>query len=87
VKVISKRKLNSPAEIEDVQREVQIMHHLSGHQNVCQLKGKGIYEDKTNVCIVMEVCTGGELFDAIVKRGHYTEKDAAEVMRCAGGEG
>jgi calcium-dependent protein kinase len=24
---------------------------------------------------------GGELFDSIVKRGHYTEKDAAALIR------
>uniref|UniRef100_A0A7S0WKH2 Calcium-dependent protein kinase n=1 Tax=Chlamydomonas leiostraca TaxID=1034604 RepID=A0A7S0WKH2_9CHLO len=79
VKVISKRKLSTPEEIDDVKREVQIMHHLAGHANVVHLKG--VYEDKSNVCLVMEVCTGGELFDSIVKRGHYTEKDAATLIR------
>ena len=28
-----------------------------------------------------QVCSGGELFDSIVKRGHYTEKDAASLIR------
>lgn len=70
--VISKRKLSSAEEIEDVRREVQIMHHLAGHPNVVCLKN--VYEDKANVCLAMEVCTGGELFDAIVKRGSYSEK-------------
>ncbi|MEW5299955.1 MAG: hypothetical protein WDW38_002778 [Sanguina aurantia] len=79
VKVISKRKLTTPEEIDDVRREVQIMHHLAGHENVVHLKG--VYEDKGNVCLAMEVATGGELFDAIVKKGHYTERDAAGMIR------
>mmetsp|Transcript_22081 Transcript_22081/g.37752 ORF Transcript_22081/g.37752 Transcript_22081/m.37752 type:complete len:598 (+) Transcript_22081:88-1881(+) len=79
VKVISKRKLGTQEEIDDVKREVQIMHHLSGHGNVVCLKN--VYEDKQNVCLVMELCTGGELFDSIVKRGHYSERDAASLIR------
>lgn len=38
IKVISKKKLVSAEEIADVQREVQIMHHLAGHPNVVCLK-------------------------------------------------
>ena len=40
-----------------------------------------VFEDKRNVHIVMELCTGGELFDRIVARGHYSEKSAAQIIR------
>lgn len=43
----------------------QIMHHLAGHPNVVQLRGT--YEDKSDVHLVMEVCSGGELFDRYVQ--------------------
>ncbi|KAG1667632.1 hypothetical protein FOA52_001688 [Chlamydomonas sp. UWO 241] len=79
IKVISKRKLTTPEEIQDVRGEVQILHHLAGHLNVVCVGD--VYEDKYNVCIVMDCCSGGELFDAIVARGSYSEKDAAELIR------
>lgn len=60
----------SQEDIEDVRREVQIMHHLKGHPNITKLKGA--YEDKNSVHLVMEICSGGELFDRIVQQGHYT---------------
>jgi len=78
-KSISKRKLIRKTDKEDVQREVQILHHLGGHANITQLKGA--YEDRHNVHLVMELCSGGELFDRIVSRGHYSEKDAAGMCR------
>lgn len=78
-KTISKRKLTTPEDIGDVQREIQIMLHLAGHPNVVQLTGA--YEDKQNIHLVMELCSGGELFDRIVERHHYTERDAAELIR------
>ena len=56
-------------DVEDVRREVQILHHLGGNPNITLLKGA--YEDKYNVHLVMELCSGGELFDRIVSRGHY----------------
>lgn len=31
--------------------------------------------------LVMECCAGGELFDRIADRGHFSEKAAADVMR------
>ncbi|KAF8005628.1 hypothetical protein BT93_K0033 [Corymbia citriodora subsp. variegata] len=78
-KSIAKRKLLSEEDVEDVRREVQIMHHLAGHPNVISIKGA--YEDAVAVHVVMEFCAGGELFDRIIQRGHYTERKAAELTR------
>ncbi|XP_058089340.1 calcium-dependent protein kinase 2-like [Magnolia sinica] len=78
-KTIAKRKLANKEDIEDVRREVQIMHHLTGQQNIVELKGA--YEDKHSVHLVMELCAGGELFDRIISKGHYTERAAASLLR------
>ncbi|KAK8955813.1 Calcium-dependent protein kinase 6 [Platanthera guangdongensis] len=78
-KSISKRKLITKEDVEDVRREIQIMHHLSGHKNVVQIKEA--YEDSLYVHIVMELCAGGELFDRIIQRGHYSERKAAELTK------
>ncbi|XP_074586274.1 calcium-dependent protein kinase 26-like [Curcuma longa] len=78
-KTIAKRKLISKEDVGDVRREIQIMHHLAGHKNVVTIKGA--YEDQLYVHIVMELCSGGELFDRIIERGHYSERKAAELIR------
>ncbi|XP_062219933.1 calcium-dependent protein kinase 5-like [Phragmites australis] len=78
-KSIAKRKLITREDVEDVRREIQIMHHLAGHRNVIAIKGA--YEDQQYVHIVMELCAGGELFDRIIQRGHYSERKAAELTR------
>ncbi|KAK4380678.1 hypothetical protein RND71_002540 [Anisodus tanguticus] len=72
-------KLNTEEDMEDVRREIQIMHHLAGHPSVVQIVGA--YEDAVAVHVVMELCSGGELFDRILQRGHYSEKKAAELAR------
>ena len=78
-KTIAKRKLVNKEDMEDVRREVQIMHHLSGQANIVELKGA--FEDKQSVHLVMELCAGGELFDRIIAKGHYTERAAASLLR------
>ncbi|XP_050378823.1 calcium-dependent protein kinase 10-like [Argentina anserina] len=78
-KSISKRKLRTAVDIEDVRREVAIMSNLPEHPNIVKLKAT--YEDNENVHLVMELCEGGELFDRIVARGHYSERAAANVAR------
>ncbi|XP_040245043.1 calcium-dependent protein kinase 27 isoform X2 [Aegilops tauschii subsp. strangulata] len=78
-KSIAKRKLITDEDVEDVRREIQIMHHLAGHPNIISIRGA--YEDAVAVHVVMELCAGGELFDRIVRRGHYTERQAAELAR------
>ncbi|KAL6893932.1 hypothetical protein ACP4OV_008030 [Aristida adscensionis] len=78
-KSIAKRKLLTEEDVEDVRREIQIMHHLAGHANVVSIVGA--YEDAVAVQLVMELCAGGELFDRIIQRGHYSEKAAAQLTR------
>eukprot|EP01018_Ginkgo_biloba_P015381 Gb_29448 [translate_table: standard] len=78
-KSIAKRKLVTKEDTEDVRREVHIMHHLTGQPNIVELIGA--YEDKHSVNLVMELCAGGELFDRIIAKGHYSERAAASVCR------
>ncbi|KAG6545153.1 hypothetical protein Mapa_013418 [Marchantia paleacea] len=78
-KSISKRKLRTAVDVEDVRREVAVMHHLPSHPNIVTLRG--VYQDDTAVHLVMELCEGGELFDRIIARGHYSEREAAAVTR------
>ncbi|KAL2900905.1 Calcium-dependent protein kinase 20 [Bienertia sinuspersici] len=78
-KSIAKRKLITSEDVEDVRREIQIMHHLAGHPNVIGIVGA--YEDAVAVHVVMDLCAGGELFDRIIQRGHYTERKAAHLAR------
>ncbi|KAL7231084.1 hypothetical protein ACSBR2_009370 [Camellia fascicularis] len=78
-KSIPKKKLICKEDYDDVWREIQIMHHLSEHANVVRIKGT--YEDRLYVHIVMELCAGGELFDRIVQKGHYSEREAAKLIK------
>ncbi|KAK3162375.1 hypothetical protein QOZ80_1BG0088810 [Eleusine coracana subsp. coracana] len=78
-KSISKRKLRTAVDVEDVRREVAIMRHLPKSPSIVSLREA--YEDEGAVHLVMELCEGGELFDRIVARGHYTERAAANVTR------
>ncbi|CAL5351495.1 unnamed protein product [Camellia sinensis] len=78
-KSISKRKLRTAVDVEGVRREVAIMKHLPKDSSIVSFKEA--CEDDNAVHLVMELCEGGELFDRIVARGHYTERAAAAVTR------
>ena len=49
------------------------------HPNIIKLKD--IFETDTMLYIVTEVVTGGELFDRIVDKGSYCERDTAVLIR------
>ncbi|GJS32406.1 calcium-dependent protein kinase 29 [Tanacetum coccineum] len=78
-KSISKRKLVTKKDMEDVRREILMLQHLTGQPNIVEFRGA--YEDETSVHLVMELCSGGELFDRITKQGSYSEKEAAKIAR------
>jgi len=43
-----------------------------------------VFDTPTHLHIVIELATGGELFDRIIHRGHYSECDAAELVMQVG---
>ncbi|OXA41744.1 calcium/calmodulin-dependent protein kinase type IV [Folsomia candida] len=59
-----------------ISSEVEALLQLN-HPNI--VKMLDIFESVTEVYIVLELAAGGELFDRIVKKGHYSEKEAARV--------
>lgn len=76
VKIIDRRGLKGKEDALD--NEIDVLKRLS-HPNIVALLD--VFEDKSNVYLVMELVTGGELFDRIVQRGHYTEQDASKVIQ------
>jgi len=78
-KSISKARLVSAEDIEDIRREIEILHLLSPHRTLADVEE--VYEDRENVHIILEYCTGGELFDRIIAKGTFSEAEAAKFFR------
>jgi len=76
VKKIEKKKVEGD-DIKLLRREIQIMKKLN-HANI--LKLFEVYEDDDSFYLVMELVKGKELFDKIVERGMYSERDAANII-------
>ncbi|KAH8741613.1 calmodulin-domain protein kinase 2 [Cryptosporidium ryanae] len=67
--------------VEDVERfrqEIEIMKSLD-HPNIIRLYET--FEDNTDIYLVMELCTGGELFERVVRQRVFRESDAARIMK------
>lgn len=58
-------------------REIKVLRTLD-HPNI--LRCYELYEDRAKYYIVMELCSGGELFETIAKRRVLKEAQAAKVM-------
>ena len=56
--------------LETLMREIHIMQSLDDHPNIIKLLD--VFETDSTVHIVTELCEGGELFDRILERGHYS---------------
>jgi len=61
-----------------MQSEIDILSQID-HPNVVKLFE--IFDEKQCLYLVLELMTGGELFDRIVEKEHYSEKEAADTIR------
>ncbi|XP_060617873.2 calcium/calmodulin-dependent protein kinase type IV isoform X1 [Anolis sagrei] len=61
-----------------VRTEIGVLLRLS-HPNIIKLKE--IFETPAEISLVLELVTGGELFDRIVEKGYYSERDAADAVK------
>jgi len=77
VKIIDKKAANSDQDEKRLKTEVEILKRVN-HPNIVCLKD--MFETKENLYLVMELVTGGELFDKIVEKGQYSEKDASVIV-------
>lgn len=76
VKIIDKKALKGKED--SLENEIKVLRRLT-HPNIVQLLET--FEDKQKFYLIMELVTGGELFDRIVEKGSYTEKDASGLIR------
>ncbi|EDQ89287.1 uncharacterized protein MONBRDRAFT_32484 [Monosiga brevicollis MX1] len=76
VKVINTAKVKS-SDIAKIEREIAICTMLK-HDHIVRLRNH--YKDRTHYYLVFEYVSGGELFDEIVTRSFYNEKDARDCM-------
>jgi len=66
-------------EFEEMRNELNVLSKMGGHPHLMEFVEA--LEDEKNLYIVTNLCTGGELFDRILEKGHFSEEYAATVMR------
>jgi len=58
--------------------EIEILKSLD-HPNIVNLVD--VFEDERHFCLVMELMQGGELFDQILEKEHFSEYEAREATK------
>ncbi|XP_076861433.1 calcium/calmodulin-dependent protein kinase type 1D [Brachyhypopomus gauderio] len=76
VKCIPKKALKGKES--SIENEITVLRRIK-HENIVALED--IYESSDHLYLIMQLVSGGELFDRIVEKGFYTEKDASTLIR------
>ncbi|GAB0194011.1 death-associated protein kinase 2 [Grus japonensis] len=63
---------------EEIEREVTILQQIL-HANIIQLHD--IYENKTDVVLILELVSGGELFDFLAQKESLSEEEATRFIK------
>ena len=78
LKIIDKSKTRGAKETKMIENEVQTMKSVK-HPNCVGLYD--VYDTKEELFLVMELVSGGDLFDRIVEKSKYKESDAVRLVR------
>ncbi|XP_026065180.1 calcium/calmodulin-dependent protein kinase type 1D-like [Carassius auratus] len=76
VKCIPKKALKGKES--SIENEIAVLRKIK-HENIVALED--ICESPNHLYLIMQLVSGGELFDRIVEKGFYTEKDASTLIR------
>ncbi|XP_020640438.3 death-associated protein kinase 2 isoform X1 [Pogona vitticeps] len=63
---------------EEIEREVNILQQIL-HANIIQLHD--VYENKTDVVLILELVSGGELFDFLAQKESLSEEEATQFIK------
>ena len=77
IKCILKSKVADKLQL--LQRELMYLMTVD-HPNIIKLYE--VFEDSNYIYLVMELCSGGELFEKIIEKQKFSEAEAAEIMFC-----
>ncbi|XP_037345886.2 calcium/calmodulin-dependent protein kinase type 1 isoform X2 [Pungitius pungitius] len=75
IKCIPKKALEGKEN--NIENEIAVLHRIK-HANIVTLED--IFESTSHLYLVMQLVSGGELFDRIVEKGFYTERDASQLI-------
>ncbi|XP_010781052.1 calcium/calmodulin-dependent protein kinase type 1 [Notothenia coriiceps] len=75
IKCIPKKALEGKEN--NIENEIAVLHRIK-HANIVTLED--IFENTSHLYLVMQLVSGGELFDRIVEKGFYTERDASQLI-------
>uniref|UniRef100_A0A8C5NAL5 Calcium/calmodulin-dependent protein kinase type 1-like n=1 Tax=Gouania willdenowi TaxID=441366 RepID=A0A8C5NAL5_GOUWI len=75
IKCIPKKALEGKEN--NIENEIAVLHRIK-HPNIVTLED--IFESTSHLYLVMQLVSGGELFDRIVEKGFYTERDASQLI-------
>ena len=74
VKILPRAKIRNQTRLEV---EINLLK-ITDHPHI--VKMYDLFEDAQNIYIVMEICTGGELFDFILRKKHLNEQEARTII-------
>ncbi|GMH76291.1 hypothetical protein TrST_g9511 [Triparma strigata] len=78
LKKIAKRYTDQSSFKKETSALLQI-HDEGGHPNVCGLRD--MYEDEKHYYLILDLVSGGEMFEHLIQNGAYSEHDAALHMK------